>query len=248
MPLIFRKKSFDDECNSITDIIYEEQYGRIQNYLSQCFKLDLDYLYKAGKQEGYNIISLILKQEYEESKAEIEKKITLITTKWKEVSDDVLNTIEDILKYKIDKEKSMTAEFTINAVCPRYLDTWSFDVNYRKSNEEIILTCIHEIIHFIWFEKWTEVFPYADKAEFNAPALPWLLSEIVIDAILSETELKKYCVVDKPAYKYFYDIHIDGKNMMEYFKELFIHNDIKTFMKKGLEFVVTNKEIIHNTM
>ena len=49
---------------------------------------------------------------------------------------------------------------------------------------------------------------------------------------------------DKPAYSYFYDIMIEDKNMMEYFRELFVSNNIQDFMIKGYKYVLKNREMI----
>lgn len=54
--------------------------------------------------------------------------------------------------------------------------------------------------------------------------------------------MKKYCVTDKPAYKYFYDIDIEGRNMIDYFRELFVQSDMETFMKKGYEYVAKYRD------
>ena len=245
MNLTFKRKPYKDECNSITDILYDEKNGRVQRYLADFFGFDLQSIYAVDKQTGYELVSAALKDIYESNKSIIDERISLFECKWKECQRDIFDILKDIFECRIDSEQSVTVEFTINAVCPRYLDRWAFDVNFRKSDEEIILTCIHEIIHFMWFEEWTRIFLHTDIEEFNAPNLPWLLSEIVIDAIIKETELKKYCVVDKPAYKHFYDIDIEGRNMIEYFRELFIQNDMEAFMKKGYEYVVKYRDNLY---
>lgn len=155
-----------------------------------------------------------------------------------------LSLLYDLFGCEKMYKNDIIAELSINSVCPRYLETWSFDINYRKSIEEMILTCVHVIIHFVWFEKWSKLFKNVSKDEYNAPSETWLLSEIVIDAIIKETELKKYCSEDKPAYKHFYDIQIDGVNMMEHFRGLFNSGDINKFMIEGYRYVMENKQLL----
>ncbi|MDO4300457.1 MAG: hypothetical protein Q4D26_03575 [Clostridia bacterium] len=246
MEVIFKIKNFTDDCNSIIDLLYEEENGRIQKYIADFFDLDISFLYKAGKEEGRKIILCKLKNEYLNMEQTINNKLCNITRKWNEVSKDIFNILENIFKYRLDQNRKIIGEFTINAVCPRYLDSWKFDINFRKNDEEIILACIHEIIHFIWFEKWSDVFPYYGKYEYNAPYLPWLFSEIAVDALLKETDLYKYCITDKPAYKHFYNIYINDKNMMEYFRELFRQGSIEDFMINGIKFIQENKNIIQS--
>ncbi len=49
---------------------------------------------------------------------------------------------------------------------PRFLKDYSFCVGY-KNVANIIETAAHEILHFLWFKKWAEVFPETDKKEFE---------------------------------------------------------------------------------
>lgn len=244
MSVIFKRKSFKEDCDSIVNIIYDEKYGRVQNYLAKNFELDLDLLYSLDKNAGYNILSQTLSVHYENSEIEIADKIDMFNRCWEDIECDVFRILYDIFECEKIYNKDIIAEFSINSVCPRYLDRWSFDINYRKSIEEMVLTCIHEIIHFVWFEKWTELFTNMSKEEYNAPSIPWLLSEIVIDAIIKETELKKYCSEEQLAYKHFYDIQIDGANVMEYFRNLFNSSDVNTFMVEGYKYVMKNKQLL----
>lgn len=244
MSVTFKRKNFKDDCDSIVNIIYDEEYGRVQKYLANSFLIDLRLLYDVGKNEGYKIISPILIYHYESSEAEITDKMHKLTSGWKDIESDIFRILYDLFGCEKMYKNDIIAELSINLVCPRYLDKWSFDINYRKSIEEMILTCVHEIIHFVWFEKWSKLFKNLNKDEYNAPSETWLLSEIVIDAIIKETELKKYCSEDKPAYKHFYDIQIDGVNVMEHFRGLFNSGDINKFMVEGYRYVMENKKLL----
>ena len=42
----------------------------------------------------------------------------------------------------------------------------------------------HEILHFLWFKKWKEVFPETGLKEYESPHLVWRLSEIMDPIIL----------------------------------------------------------------
>ena len=244
MSVIFRRKDFEADCKSINNILFEEKYGRVQNYLSQVFDIDLQNLYDISRKQGIETLSQKLTAEYQNSENIVVEKIDSINTYWGQIEIDVFEILNSLFKCKGIYEKEIVAEFSINMVCPRYLEKWMFDINYRKNIEDIIHTCIHEIIHFVWFEKWSEIFGASNTDEYNAPNTPWLLSEIAIDAIFKKTELKKYCYSDMPAYKHFYDVSINGDNLMEYFEKLFVSNSIEDFMKKGNRYVAENKEKI----
>ena len=72
--------------------------------------------------------------------------------------------------------------------------------------------------------------------------LVWSFSEIAIDAIFKETDLKQYCVSQFPAHKHLYEINYNNQNMMEYFRILYRKNSITEFMKIGIESVRKFKE------
>lgn len=243
MKVIFKRKSFTDECDDIADMIYEEYFGRVQTYIGNFFGFDLDYLYRVGKEEGKKRIAGILEKEYENCGDEVCERIREISGQWNQIAEEIFGIMEKIFECRMDKERMITAEFTVNVVCQRFLDAWKFDINYRKTDSEIILTCIHEILHFFWFEKWSAVFPDADREEYEA-GIVWLFSEIAVDALCKETELKKYCITAKPAYQYFYDILINNSNMMEYFRKLYGQGNIVDFMKNGIEFIREQERFI----
>ena len=127
---------------------------------------------------------------------------------------------------------------------PYNYEEFSFDLNYRKAEDELVESCIHEMIHFYWFMKWSLTFEDDDIKNREWEHMRWLFSEIAIDAIMNETALCRYVVKERPAYRYFYDIIIGDKSMMDYFRELFRQNNIVGFMKKGMEFVAANKSYI----
>jgi hypothetical protein len=59
---------------------------------------------------------------------------------------------------------------------------------------------LHEILHFIWFEKWKEIFPEHNKKEFESPHLAWKLSEMVPLAILSDSRIQNIFRHKPPVY------------------------------------------------
>lgn len=50
---------------------------------------------------------------------------------------------------------------------------------------------LHEILHFIYFEKWKQIFPQTNEKEFECPGLVWELSEMVPPIVLSDERMQK---------------------------------------------------------
>ena len=64
---------------------------------------------------------------------------------------------------------------------------------------------IHEILHFIYFEKWKKVFPKTQEKEFDAPHLVWQLSEMVPGIILNDKRVQN-------VFKYKFDSYKEYEN------------------------------------
>ncbi len=99
------------------------------------------------------------------------------------------------------------ARVGLNPVCPRHLESSSFDAFYKFSPMGMAVTSIHEIIHFIWFYVWNKIFN-DNIVEYENPHLKWILSEMVVDIIIdkAETKLSKPKQIMKQYIKYFHDI------------------------------------------
>ena len=236
MKLIFLRKPFEEDCESIARILYQEEGGRAQKHLAEAFHLDLERLYRDGCHKSQDYIRKVLLAEYEKSGSEVADLLQRIPKKWKAVSNEVFSALDSIFQSPFSEDQTFHVYFTINALAPYNLATFSFDAIYRKSDDEILSGCIHELIHFFWFSKWAKIFPHTNTKSTQGN-LPWLFSEIAVDAVFKETALAKFCLTDKPAYKYFYDISFDGQNMMEAFKMLFQQNNIDNFMRSGIDYL-----------
>ena len=136
-----------------------------------------------------------------------------------------------------DEFNDMTGYLSLNPVCPRYLDTHAFDLFYLNSERGAMGLALHEITHFVWFKRWNLLF-HDDPAEYEAPHVKWLLSEIVVDAILQETRLNALNPYrDENVYAYFYHCNIGGKPLLSTMSELFAAHPIESFMQESFVLV-----------
>ena len=105
-------------------------------------------------------------------------------------------------------------------VYPRFLDTFSFCLGYQHaSNVEI---SAHEILHFLWFKKWKEVFPEMERKTYETPHLVWRLSEIMDPIILQcHPKIKNLIKPKQWGYSSFKTIKIGDVSMTEHFKRVY---------------------------
>lgn len=157
-----------------------------------------------------------------ENKTAIELARDSFQKEWDKVGSDYLRILSEHLETDFPKEIEVVKVYvSINPICPRYLDDWSFLVRYNRP-EYLKKIVTHEILHFLYFKKWLEVFPETSRREMDSPHLVWKLSEILAPIILNhQPEIQKIVGVYSPGYKEFQDVEIFGKKLISYFEDLY---------------------------
>ncbi len=146
--------------------------------------------------------------------------------------------------------KIIKAFITIGTTCPRFLDSWSFWVGDQGKQERILRTCYHEILHFLWFKKWNEVFPNANCREFDQPHLIWKLSEIMDPIILNHhPKIKKMGQLYSPGYQEFQNAKIGKTKLILYYERLYKKHlsrteSFESFLKKIWNITLKHREIL----
>jgi hypothetical protein len=87
-------------------------------------------------------------------------------------------------------QKRIKAMISINPICPRFLNDWSFTIPINDTTAHAMEVILHESCHFLYFKKWKELFPKANPKTFEAPHAEWLLSELVAPVILNDPALQ----------------------------------------------------------
>ena len=126
---------------------------------------------------------------------------------------------------------------SMNPIEPRFLQARRFDVFYLNSPQGALGQCIHELIHFVWFHVWQGLFQ-DDPQGYEAPALPWILSEMVVESVMRDprlSELNPYfpreaggCV-----YPYFFDLRLEGVPALETLDAMYRQLPIAAFMRES---------------
>ncbi len=141
---------------------------------------------------------------------------------WDTVGSEFLKTLAEHFEtaWPVDKTQ-IVGYVSILSVNPRFLDSYSFCVNYLnlKSARE---TIAHEIVHFLWFKKWKEVFPEMARDTYERPHLVWRLSEVMDPIILQcDPKIKELIKPEKWGYKSFEGLKIGETSMTEHFSRIY---------------------------
>ena len=230
--------------NSIAQFFLTESrpYGWFQKFIAENLSLDLDKLNKIKtNEEIFDFCYSKFDKFYEAILPEMEQSKTNLIKYFDIYKKEIFLTLNKIFDVSF-AGKNFLAGIMFNPVCPRYLETLLFEINYKMSVQEQLNIIIHELIHFYFFKRLKLEFPEFSIEDFDSPNLPWLFSEIAIDAIFKCTPLNKFLTNQQPAYIYFYDKKFNGQNLMKIFENLFQENNILDYMKKSLKFINDNAE------
>lgn len=141
---------------------------------------------------------------------------------WSSVSNLFLDTLAAHMETEWPEGRIITGYISIIPVCPRFLDKLSFYINFKKSLSDAREIIAHEILHFLWFKKWKEVFPESKRGEYEAPHLVWRLSEIMDPIILQcHPEIQQFINPKSWGYNVFKTIKIGNVGMTEYFARVY---------------------------
>lgn len=212
-------------------------------------QLDKKYAESLPMKEKTKYIEKCLRAEYPKIKDTIEQKIPLYTEYWtkceKQIADALSETFEIDCSTLFD---DMKCNVTMNPVCPRFLKEQSFDIFYLNSAKGAIGMALHEIIHFVWFHVWNELFGDSYD-EYETPSLKWIFSEMVVESIMRDERLSSInpyfprenggCI-----YSYFFDMKANGKNVLQILDDMYNKKSIRDFMRDGYAYCLANEEEI----
>ena len=238
MDILFCEAPIEEDINSILSLLtLNEEHMRVKKYICEYFHIPTEPALQ-NNAVLETTVRTIVQNEQNNNAAAIAGKVEKMNYLWQENLNEINHTLRSIFECTL-KSQQLRAFMSVNCVCPYDFENKRIYINYRKSSEEILETCVHELIHYYWFHKWNALFN-----DQYPSSLVWIFSEIAIDALFFETPLKKYCVSQHPAHNHFYEESYEGQNLMEYFRELYREHSIADFMRLGIEDVLACNGIL----
>lgn len=192
-----------------------------------------------------------LRKVYVEQESMINEKVDLYSKHWETCKPQITAALSDA--FGIDCAElfnDMKCNISMNPIEPRYLTEHSFDIFYLNSEKGAIGGAIHEIIHFVWFHVWHELFGDSYE-EYETPSLKWILSEMVVESIMKDRRLSSINPYFKREdggciYSYFFDMKVEGKYILETLDEMYRNQSITDFMKNSYSYCVNHENEIRN--
>ncbi|MBR5949317.1 MAG: hypothetical protein IKZ82_11835 [Clostridia bacterium] len=161
--------------------------------------------------------------------------------------------IEDALSEAFDIDtraifNDLVGNICLNPICPRFLKERYFDIFYKNSERGALGLSLHEIIHYLWFHVWNGHFG-DDYFEYETPSLKWILSEAVVESIMSDERLASInpyfprenggCV-----YPYFQNMSICGEPILDTLMRMHRSNGITDYMELSYGYFLKHEAAI----
>lgn len=186
---------------------------------------------------------------YSELKEEIDRKVICYNDHFQRHKQQIEQALSDA--FHLDAScvfNDLTGNVTVNPICPRYLKEHCFDVFYMNSERGALGLSLHEVIHFFWFHVWNGHFR-DDYDEYETPSLKWILSEMVVETIMSDTRLSSLnpyfprenggCI-----YPYFQNMLVNGSPILETIDALYHRISITDFMEEAYTYCLKHENEI----
>ena len=218
----------------------------------------LFYFYPQIDKEVFQNLSLKSKEVYMAEKLttiyeDIRKDIDNKIEKYQGHFDKYSNQINEALSEAFEINggalfNDLVANISLNPVSPRFLQEHYFEVFYLNSEKGALGVSLHEAIHYYWFYVWNREYG-DDYEEYEEPSLKWILSEMVVESIMSD---KRLCSINPYypreqggcVYSYFQNMEIKGYNILDTLRDLYENNSIVQFMQKSYEYCIENEKSI----
>lgn len=238
----FRPMTLDENIDLVKWTYFEDNgLLGVHSYTIQLFP-ELNNLKKnLSKEKICTIIEQVVTKRYNDEFNKIMNDVNNYNNIWEMCNDTYFKSLLEYFNIGWPKDKiTISASVGIIPVFPRYLDSFSFAISTGVQEDKVKEVAAHESLHFIWFEKWKQIYPKTKREEFDSPYLIWQYSEMVTDAILNTPVINKTINVKERSYDSFYELTNDGKSVMEELSKIFLtNNKIEKKIQLGYEYILS---------
>ncbi len=203
----------------------------------------------AGGQQDY--LREVLSAVYNKEKPALDEKIIKYVEHWRRHRAQIEDAFSDAFGMDYGQRLNhMVGNISLNPICPRFLDTTTFDIYYLNSERGALGLAIHEMVHFAWFEVWRQLFA-DDPKDYETPHIKWVLSEMAVDPIMRKDA--RLHAIDPyfeggTAYAYFYTMRVEGKPILETLYAIYTKSSMTAFMRQAYEYVAAHEAEIRAQM
>jgi len=213
------------EIDWIHGFLFQNKWGWGKYIIKKHPKIKNVFSFKTETEQVKFLEDYIVKFKKDNQKLTEKNKIKY-QAEWQKIEKDFFITLSEIIQTDWPKNrKIIKAMISINPICPRFLNNWSFSIfcNYKKISHAIEVI-MHESCHFLYFEKWKKMYPKANKKTFESPYIEWHLSELAAPIIINDKRVQKLLKQKASFYKEHSRIKIGQKTAPQFFTDIYNRN------------------------
>jgi hypothetical protein len=108
--------------------------------------------------------------------------------------------------------------------CPialRFLDIHWVLLPYYYDIATLINLSAHEMIHFLYFKKWSALFPDTKVESYESPNPEWVLSEILVAIIGNDKRIRELVGSESDIYPNWREIKFGDKGLVKIFSKIY---------------------------
>ena len=247
--ITFRAMNFEDNTDVMSGFIFSEignNNTSNTDYFKNVFRgLEEVDFNDMSRCEINKLLQIKIKDEWLQYMSGFELKVSDIQNQWNKINDDVMVDLSKRLDIKWpDDLVEIEARIGIVYACPRYINERVFDVNIMSEIDKMIEISLHEICHFLYFEKWKSLFNDNDCEHYESPHIIWYLSEAMIDPLLNNNIFNKYTKSEICSYQMFYEVMIGNVSLIEIMRGIVEEHSISEAIEKCYKLFLDNEKLI----
>ena len=212
-------------------------------------ELDKEYAYSLSTEKRKKYFKEKLSEIYKENEQLMEEKIQAYSRYWNLHRVEIERAFSDA--FEVDCSNlfnDLVCKISLNPVSPRYLKEHTFDVFYLNSEKGALGNALHEMVHFVWFAVWNDLFKDSYE-EYENPSLKWILSEMIVEVVMSDerlSSLNPYYPREQGGciYPYFFTMKINDVLITDTIQEMYESMGILKFMQESYTYCQKHEEEI----
>ncbi len=189
--------------------------------------------------EIYDIVEPIVLKELRVRQEELEQRISTLQKRFLSFEEELLHNMLTLFDVSWPVEqKEIICYVGYIPRCPRSCITKEMFLTCSMDIETNLKAAIHEINHFIFYEKWKQMHGFPEGVEPMHPETLWFLEELIIDPTLNEPILQKIVPIPQLAYEQFYVQKIGEVPVMTHIKEIYERKEnMEHFLEEAHVFI-----------